>query len=175
MVGMSGVPAAEDDAVASTYEVERQQHIAAPASVVLERVVDLRRWASWSPWEGLDPDQARTYGGPAAGVGAWYEWEGNRKAGHGRMEILEADDRQVTIDLRFLRPFRSQSTTAFAFEPEGDGTRVTWTMTGRNTPIMRLMGVFLSMDKMIGPDFERGLVSLKAESEAAVDGPVADD
>ena len=88
------------------------------------------------------------------------------------MEILAADHRQVTIDLRFLRPFRSQSTTAFTFEPEGGGTRVTWTMTGRNTPVMRVMGVFLSMDKVIGPDFERGLASLRAESEAAVEGPV---
>ena len=158
--------------MATTYRIERGQHIAAPAAVVLERVLDLRRWISWSPWEGLDPDQSRRYGGPAVGVGAWYEWEGNRKAGHGRMEILAADHRQVTIDLRFLRPFRSQSTTAFTFEPEGGGTRVTWTMTGRNTPVMRVMGVFLSMDKVIGPDFERGLASLRAESEAAVEGPV---
>jgi hypothetical protein len=153
--------------MASTYRVERRQHVRAEPHVVLERVVDLRRWESWSPWEALDPDQKRTYGGPEAGVGAWYEWEGNRKAGHGRMEIVEADDEHVAIDLRFVKPFKSQSRTSIALEPEGGGTNVIWTMTGANTPIMRVMGVFMSMDKMIGPDFEKGLTNLKAESEAA--------
>jgi hypothetical protein len=156
--------------MASTYRVERRQHVAAPRQVVHERVVDLHRWESWSPWEALDPDQKRTYGGPQAGVGAWYEWEGNRKAGHGRMEIVEADDAHVTIDLRFIKPFKSRSTTRIAFEPDGDGTNVIWTMTGANTAVMRVMGIFMSMDKMIGPDFEKGLANLKVESEAAGGG-----
>jgi hypothetical protein len=154
--------------VADTYSVEREQHVAAPPSAVRERVVDLRRWESWSPWEGLDPEQERTYGGPeGGGTGQWYEWDGNRKAGHGRMEIVEADDRHVTIDLRFLRPFKSQSTTELRFEPAGEGTRVVWTMTGRNTTMMKVMSVFMSMDRMLGRDFERGLVALAAEAESA--------
>jgi hypothetical protein len=155
------------DGVASSYRVERHQVIAAPPSVVRERVVDLRRWESWSPWERLDPEQSRAYGGPDAGVGAWYEWRGNRKAGQGRMEIVAADDAHVAIDLRFVKPFKSQSLTTFAFAPQGAGTRVTWTMTGPNTAMMRVMGLFTSMDKLLGPDFETGLANLKAESEAA--------
>jgi hypothetical protein len=152
--------------MASSYRIERECFIDASPSAVRERVVDLRRWTSWSPWEQLDPDQERTYGGPESGVGAWYAWRGNRKAGQGRMEIIEADASQVALDLRFVKPFRSQSVNAFRFEPEGEGTRVVWSMAGTNNLLLRVMGVFVSMEKLLAPDFEKGLANLKTEAEA---------
>jgi hypothetical protein len=153
--------------MAHTYTVERREHISAPAAAIRGHIVDLHRWEAWSPWEDLDPDQRRTYGGAAFGVGAWYEWEGNRKAGKGRMEILEVDASTVRIDLQFLKPFKSHSNTIFVLEPEGDGTLVTWTMAGPHTMMTRVMGLFISMDKMIGPDFEKGLARLKADAESS--------
>ena len=149
-----------------TYVVERQAHMVAPPERVRERIVDLRRWESWSPWEDLDPDVRRTYGGPDAGEGAWYVWEGNRKAGKGRMEITGVDDRSVTIDLQFLKPFKSRSVNEFTLQPRETGTLVTWTLTGPKTLMLKVMGVFMSMDKMLGGDFEKGLANLKAEVEA---------
>ena len=153
--------------MADTYTVERTQHIDAASDAVRERIVDLRRWQAWSPWEGLDPDMRRTHGGAAAGVGAWYEWEGNRKAGKGRMEIMDVDASAVRIDLQFLKPFKSHSNTMFELQPDGDGTLVTWRLVGPNTGMTKVMGLFTSMDKMIGPDFEKGLTRLKADAEAA--------
>jgi hypothetical protein len=150
-----------------TYRVARDQHIDAPPSAVRERIVDLHRWRSWSPWEELDPDLRRTYGGPDHGVGAWYEWSGNRKAGKGRMEIIEADAATVRFDLQFRKPFRSHSNMTFELQPDGDGTTVTWTLVGRTTGTTRVMGWFTSMDAMVGPDFDEGLVRLKAATEAA--------
>ena len=83
------------------------------------------------------------------------------------MEITEAvDSSGLTIALDFLKPFKSSSTTSFALRAEGEMTRVTWTMTGPLTPLIRVMGIFKSMDKMIGPDFEKGLGRLKAVAEA---------
>ncbi len=38
---------------------------------------------------------------------------------------------------------------------------------GPNTAMTKVMGLFTSMDKMIGPDFEKGLARLKADAEAA--------
>jgi hypothetical protein len=153
--------------MADTYTVERSQHIDARPEAVRERIVDLRRWPAWSPWHDLDPHMAQTYGGAGSGVGAWYEWEGNRKAGKGRMEVIAADASTVRIDLQFLKPFRSHSNTVFEVRPDGDGTLVTWSMIGLNTGMTRVMGLFTSMDRMIGPDFERGLVQLKADAEAS--------
>ena len=151
--------------MANTYTLERTQHIDAPPERVREHIVDLRRWQAWSPWEDLDPDQQRTYGGAPSGVGAWYEWEGNRKAGKGRMEIIDADASTIRIDLQFLRPFKSHSTTIFEVQPDGDGTRVVWSMVGPHTVMTKVMGLLLSMDRMLGPDFETGLARLKAEAE----------
>lgn len=38
-------------------------------------------------------------------------------------------------------------------------------MTGPMTLMTRVMGVFKSMDKMVGPDFEKGLTQLKGVTE----------
>ena len=43
--------------------------------------------------------------------------------------------------------------------------RVTWMMDGPNTFMSKLMRVFVSMDKMIGKDFDTGLNQLKAAAE----------
>lgn len=149
----------------STYVVERQQHIDAPPDEVRARIVDFHRWPAWSPWEELDPDMTRTYRGEDAGVGAVYEWDGNRRAGRGSMEIVDVDEREVVIDLHFLRPFRSHSTTTFVLEPDDRGTTVTWRMVGPRTLMTRVMGLFTSMDRMIGPDFEKGLDGLRSDTE----------
>jgi hypothetical protein len=39
-------------------------------------------------------------------------------------------------------------------------------MTGEHTPMTKIMGIFPSMDKLVGPDFEKGLTSLKQLTEA---------
>jgi hypothetical protein len=148
---------------AGSYRVERSAEISAAADAVFPHLVDFHRWTAWSPWEDLDPNLSRTYSGPESGVGAVYEWSGNRKAGKGRMEITEASaPSALAVQLQFLKPFKSSSVASFALEPVSDGTRVTWSMVGRKTLMTKVMGVFTSMDKLIGPDFERGLARLKA-------------
>ena len=148
------------------YTVERSTTIDAPPARIYAQVANFHRWRAWSPWEGLDPDLRRTYTGPDTGSGATYAWAGNRKAGEGRMEITEASEPTgVSIDLQFLKPFKARNETVFDIRPEGSGARVTWAMTGRRTLVTKIMGVFKSMDAMVGPDFERGLASLKATVE----------
>jgi uncharacterized protein YndB with AHSA1/START domain len=143
------------------FEVSRDATISAPPEKVYELLVDFRRWREWSPWEDIDPNLWRNYEGAPTGVGAVYEWAGNRKAGAGRMEITEAEPpRRLEIALQFLKPFKSRSTTTFEAQGNEDGTHVTWKMVGPKTFMTRFMGVFMSMDKMIGPDFEKGLARL---------------
>jgi hypothetical protein len=153
-------------AAARQYVVERETHIAAPRSEVHDRIADLHRWEAWSPWEDIDPEMRRSYSGTDSGIGAVYQWAGNRKAGSGRMEIIGVTDTEVVIDLRFLKPFKSHATTALRLAPDGNGTHVTWQLTGDDTGLTRALGLFLSMDKMIGPDFEKGLARLKVDAEA---------
>jgi hypothetical protein len=147
----------------STYAVERSATIAAEPRQIYGRLVDFHQWMSWSPWEDLDPNQERTFSGAESGPGAKYAWSGNRKAGRGRMEITSAQDpTEVRIALDFEKPFKSSNTPEFFLTPEGSGrTRVRWVMTGPKTLATKVMGLFSSMDKMIGPDFEKGLARLK--------------
>ena len=154
-----------------TYTVTRSTTIDAPPSRVYDQVANFRNWTAWSPWEGLDPDLERTYTGADSGTGAVYRWSGNRRAGQGRMEITDAaEPSRVQIDLAFEKPWKARNDTVFSIEPQGSGSRVTWSMTGKKTFTTRVMGLIRSMDRMIGPDFEKGLTRLKAAAEASATG-----
>jgi hypothetical protein len=150
-----------------TYTVERSAVMSAPPERIYEQIADFHNWPHWSPWEGLDPDMRRTYSGANSGTSAAYSWSGNRRAGQGRMEIRSASaPSAVDIDLTFEKPFKSRSDTVFTIVQEGpEASRVTWTMTGKKTLVTKVMGVFKSMDAMIGPDFEKGLAQLKSVVE----------
>jgi len=133
---------------------------------IYDQIIDFHKWTGWSPWEDLDPALRRTYSGADSGTGAVYAWSGNRKAGQGRMEITQAaHPSRVAIDLVFEKPFKARNDTVFTIEPTGSGSRVTWTMTGKKTLMTKAMGIFTSMDKLVGPDFEKGLARLKTTAE----------
>jgi len=144
--------------MASSYTVERSRTIPVAVERVYPLIVDFHQWPRWSPWEDLDPEMHRSYGGPESGTGATYAWSGNRKAGAGTMTITDvAENQRVDIDLTFDKPFKSQNKTTFMLAPEGEQTTVTWTMTGPRPLLMRLMGPLMNMDKLVGKDFEKGL------------------
>lgn len=152
--------------MSDTYTVERSAIITAPAKTIYAQIVDLRNWRSWSPWDEIDPDMVRSYSGENSGPGAVYNWSGNRKAGEGRMEITSATEMSdVTIAVDFVKPFKSSSTTTFRLQPTEGATKVTWTMTGPKTTMVKVIGLFRSMDKMVGPDFEKGLARLAVVTE----------
>jgi hypothetical protein len=146
-----------------SFEHARSTVVAAPPATVQGMVADLHAWTKWSPWEGLDPDLKRHYEGPAKGVGARYGWAG-KKSGEGSMIITGMAADRVELDLDFVKPFKAKNKVVFRFEPEGSGTRVTWTMSGERNVLLAVMGT-LFFDKMIGKDFDRGLANLKAVAE----------
>lgn len=150
-----------------TFRVERAASIKAPPDKVFALINDLRRWDSWSPWEKKDPAMKRTFSGEAtSGKGAAYAWEGNGEVGQGRMEIAESvPPSTVRIKLDFIKPFEAHNVVDFTLEPKGDTTNVTWAMHGPSPYISKLIGVFISMDSMIGKDFEAGLAGLKTVAE----------
>ena len=145
-----------------SYSVTRSLAMAAPPAKPFEQVNDFHNWAKWSPWEKLDPDMKRIFDGPASGAGASYAWVGNDQVGEGKMTILESKPNdKIVIRLEFIKPFPSTSTTEFTFKPEGSGTNVIWTMSGENNFLSKAFQLFMKMDTMIGPDFEKGLAEMK--------------
>lgn len=128
---------------------------------------DLKGVNAWSPWEGKDPNQTREYSEATQGVGAWYHWSGNDEVGEGKMVIKSAKEGEVAIDLIFIKPFEGQSVATINYAEQGDGMRVTWHFDQDNTFMSKLMMVFIDMDAMLGPDYEKGLALLKPLVEEA--------
>ncbi|ANH76546.1 polyketide cyclase / dehydrase and lipid transport family protein [Ralstonia insidiosa] len=153
-----------------SFRVQREIDIKAPPEKVFALIDDFHHWTAWSPWEKLDPAMKRTYGGPTNGKGANYAWEGSSKVGAGRMEIVDTSlsnaPARIQIQLDFLKPFEAHNTAEFTLKPAGDLTHVTWAMYGPSPFISKVMGLFFSMDAVIGKDFEAGLANLKSAAES---------
>jgi uncharacterized protein YndB with AHSA1/START domain len=151
---------------ADTFRVQRSASIQAPPDKVYAHLADFQRWPAWSPWEKRDPQMKRTMSTPSAGQGATYAWQGNKDVGSGRMEIVDAQaPKKLGIKIDFLAPFEAHNAVDFTLEPRGAETHVTWAMYGPATFMAKLIGVFVSMDGMVGKDFEAGLANLKAVAE----------
>ncbi|MGL4322484.1 MAG: SRPBCC family protein [Beijerinckiaceae bacterium] len=143
------------------FKIVRSAVVPAAPAAVFAQINDLQRWQGWSPWEGLDPALKRSYSGPPAGVGAAYGWQGNTKAGEGRMEIVESvPDQTIVFKLDFLKPFEAHNRVTFTLVPVAAGTQVTWAMDGPQNFMAKLMGALLNIDRMVGRDFEKGLARL---------------
>jgi uncharacterized protein YndB with AHSA1/START domain len=154
------------------FEVVRSTTIAASPERVHGLIDDFRFWRAWSPWEEVDPNLKRDYSGPESGVGAKYAWEGNRKAGKGGMEITSSTPERIELRLTFEKPWKATNQVAFELTPSGGTTTdVTWRMLGTTTGFAALFSKVVSMDRMVGKDFERGLARLKAAAEGVGTAP----
>ena len=148
------------------FRIQRSTTVNAPPERIYPLITDFRGWGAWSPWEKKDPAMKRTFSGAASGVGAVYAWEGNKDVGTGKMTIIEATaPGKVVIKLEFLKPLEGTSTAEFTLQPQGNSTTIDWAMHGKNNFLAKVMCVFMDMEKMVGPDFEAGLASLKAVAE----------
>ena len=150
--------------------VERQIVIDAPRATVYAVVGGYKQFNKWSPWAGIDPNAKYQVEGPEFGVGAKQSWVGNPKTvGSGSQEIIEAEPvRRVKSRLEFGE--NPPATAEFVLAPEGSGTHVTWNFDSNMGagPVGRWFG--LMMDRLIGPDYEKGLVNQDAGREPAEGG-----
>ena len=127
----------------------------------------MKNWENWSPWYEKDPKTTLRYEGPAEGKGAKYSWD-SPSQGKGSLTIVESvPNKKVRTDLEFVD--HGKGVAEHQLEKEGSGTKIIWMMEmqlGKN-PVAKYFG--LLMDKMIGPDFEKGLQNLARVAESASD------
>jgi uncharacterized protein YndB with AHSA1/START domain len=148
------------------FAVQRTTTIYAAPEKIYPLVADFHRWSDWSPYEKLDPAMTRSFGGAPTGAGSMYQWQGNSKAGAGRMIMLKATpSSEVAIQLDFTKPLEGHNLAEFKFTPRGAGTDVVWSIQGWTPYLGKLMGIFFNVEAMIGRDFEAGLANLKAAAE----------
>ena len=145
--------------------VERSIVIDAPQATVFTVLNGFRHFNKWSPWAGVDPAASYTYGGPASGVGARMSWAGDAgTVGSGSLAIVESRPfEQVTVDFDFGPT--GVTTSTFVLVRDGPGTRVTWRLDNDAgaSPLARYVN--LTMDRLVGDDFERGLAGLQRFAE----------
>ena len=148
------------------WRVQRSVVIDAPASSIYPLVAGSKRWSGWSPWSThRDPSLRLTYAGPESGEGASFSWIG-RDLGTGAVTVTAAEpNRSVGYAMELQgQPFSADG--RITLEPEGDGTRVTWSDRGElEGTAGRLFGS--RMEQVVGADFDAGLSRLKAVAEAS--------
>lgn len=145
------------------FRVERSIEIDAPPEVVFDEVSSLKKWGAWSPWVARDPSIENTYSGPDSGEGAKVTWTSER-SGSG-VQTITKSERPTRIETALDFGEMGQPTSDWTFEPSGDGTKVTWGLSGTATG--PLGGYFaVMMDGMVGADYEDGLQRLKKVVES---------
>jgi uncharacterized protein YndB with AHSA1/START domain len=149
-----------------TFHLQRSITIKAAPDKVFALINDLHKWNDWSAEDNNDPNIQRTFGGAAAGEGAASEWQGSGKSGTGRMLITESiPNMRVSVTVDFVKPFTAHNINVFTLESAGDSTNVTWNFTGTYVYVLKVMSIFVNMDRIMGNHFETGLENLKRVAE----------
>ena len=151
----------------SVYQVQRTFTMQAPPNLVFDQVAVLRNWEHWSPWKEKDPGVQYRYEGEDGKAGSILSWSGDQeRSGTGQIRIESLTKPYVlNYVLQFAEPYKMQSKGSFVFtQLEADKTAVKWVDEGDIPFLMRPVLMFMDIDVMLGPDFERGLFKIDSIS-----------
>lgn len=156
------------------FHYERSGVINAPADKVFPYISDFKQGSLWSPYEKTDPAMKKSYSGPEGAPGSIMEFE-SQEAGSGKLEMLTlVPNELVQIRLTMTKPFYGENLVEYKLTSEGSGTRFTWSMSGENGFLGKLISVLIDCEKMIGKQFEEGISNLKALVESKSAEPAAE-
>jgi effector-binding domain-containing protein len=144
------------------YDVNRSVFIETTPEAAYAEVSDFKTWPNWGPWFAKDSTMTVEFGEITQGAGATYKWTSENQ-GNGNMEILEAVPGK-TMKTQINFDGMGSSNGYWIFEAKDGGTQVTWGFNGEMPFFFRFWAG--GMDAGVGPDFEKGLNSLKEILEA---------
>ena len=146
------------------YHYSKSIEIKTEAVEAFNLVNTMKNWEKWSPWQEKDPKAVITYEGSESGKGSAFRWKSNNdKVSFGKMSITDSKPfKSVTLNLEFED--MKGSTILITFDEQKGKTLVTWNLNSDMNFFMRLAGFI--MDKMLGPDFEKGLSNIKKICES---------
>jgi effector-binding domain-containing protein len=150
----------------SHIRVERSIDINASADLVKSKIVDLKFFhKTWSPWTEKDPTMKVTYTGETGKEGNSMAWDSRvKEVGKGSMTYKYTHGDTIMESLFFEGQGEAQIYNIVT--PNGTSCKVSWIMQNTVPFPFRVMMLFINMDKMVGPDFEKGLNKLKTAMES---------
>jgi effector-binding domain-containing protein len=153
------------------YKVVRSVYIKSKPELIYDLTGNFVKWKLWTPWtKALDSTAVFEMVGKEGQVGTIWKWTG-KVFGNGQMTSTEYIPGQlIAYDLEFNKgKYRSKG--KITIEKEGDSCKVSWIDEGDlgYNPVSRYFG--LGMDRMLGPDFQKGMNKLKKVCEARASWP----
>ena len=149
------------------YVISREIVIALPPEKIFPFISQPKLVHEWSPWLEQDPGLQMVYSGPSDGIGAKSSWDSRGKMGTGSATVIESVlNQRVQTQLDYTKPFEMSQVAEIVLKPTSGGTMVTWSVQGKSGFMARVMCSFMSMDKMVGDQFVKGLNTLKSRIEA---------
>lgn len=149
------------------YHIVRSINVEKPRETVFNFLRFFKQHHIWSPCATHDPSLIETFYGQDGEVGIVRQWKGNRKYGEGEMEFTKVvEGERIEGVIHFKRPFRAIADFRFNFQDtDKNETKIEWEMSGIKPIPMLLGSLFLSMDRIVGKDFEEGLTRIKEVME----------
>ena len=144
-----------------SFSLQRQININAVPADIFPWINNLKNMNQWNPWSTQDAKSVIAYEGPEEGPGAVYTWAGG-KMGQGKFQVVDAKPSQINCRLLMIKPMAADNVVSFNLTPSSGPTTVTWSMSGKNGFMNKLMHTVMNMDKMVGRDFDKGLANLKS-------------
>ena len=143
--------------------VERSITLNASMDEVFTQVNSFQKFNQWSPWFEKDPAATYIYSGPELGVGNKMEWRSKKpEVGNGSQEIIESIYPRYVKTRLYFGDDPEPGFAEFTIQELGPNqTKLTWGFDAEfgNNIIGRYFGVM--MDGMLGPEYEKGLSTLK--------------
>lgn len=150
--------------VNGNYSIEREVTINKPKQDVFDFVKYLKNQNQFSVWAKIDPAMKTEFRGEDATVGFVSAWDSeNKKAGKGEQKIIGIKPgERIDYEIHFIKPFESTDFAFMEFKAISDSaTNVKWAFKGEMKFPMKLMLLFMNMEKMLAPDLQNGLNNLK--------------
>jgi len=155
-----------------SYKVERSVYIKSKPELIYDLSSNFSKWKLWIPWtRTIDSTAVFQLTGKEGQVGTIWKWDG-KILGNGQMTATEYKPVSMfAYDLEFQHG-KYKSKGKITIETAGDSSKVSWIDEGDlgYNPVNRYFGLF--MDKMLGPDFTKGMNKLKTVCEARASWPV---
>lgn len=146
------------------FSVSRTVQIQQSQATVFEYISHLDNQRKYGVWQKKDPNISIKTSGTDGTVGYISSWDSKvEDVGAGEQEITKfVNGSRMETEIRFKRPMEITSKAVIEVKIISENTSsVTWKFEGENPYPFNLLGLFVNMDKELGPDLIGGLKNLK--------------